>query len=250
MKRLNQKTIKIKDMGQISKTLVLYALFFLTAVLHAQSAANELISINVFEQKIKQSPNPQILDVRSQEEYLENHLKGAINVDIKDDNAFGKIVETLDKKKPVFVYSINNGRSRKVAETLRGQNFNEVYELPGGIARWIGAGKHVETTLGAGISASEFQKQIASKNVVLVEVGSKYCGGCKKLKPIVSEVVEEAKINLIDVELYNNRALAESLKIQSVPTLILYKNNKVVWTKSGSISKADIINALDNSKKL
>ena len=84
----------------------------------------------------------------------------------------------------------------------------------------------------------------------MVEVGSKYCGGCKKLKPIVSEVVEEAKINLIDVELYNNRALAESLKIQSVPTLILYKNNKVVWTKSGSISKADIINALDNSKKL
>lgn len=77
-------------MGQISKTLVLYALFFLTAVLHAQSAANELISIDVFEQKIKQSPNPQILDVRSQEEYLENHLKGAINVDIKDDNALWK----------------------------------------------------------------------------------------------------------------------------------------------------------------
>lgn len=237
-------------MRPLRKSFIIWTLFFVTASLVAQSNPSQLISIEDFELKLNKSVDPQILDVRSSEEYLENHLKGAINLNATDESAFNQTVKTLDKRKPVFVYSINNGRSRKVAEKLRSQNFNEVYELPGGIARWIGAGKPVESTLGSGISSSEFQKLIASKDVVLVEVGSKYCGGCKKLKPIVSEVVKDTQINLIDVELYNNPELAKTLNIQSVPTLILYKNNKVVWTKSGSISKDDIQMALENTKKL
>lgn len=237
-------------MKTIRILFVLLAQFATSNQLIAQSSQIKSLTLEEFDKKLKQTSNPQILDVRSPDEYLENHLKGAINLDTKNENAFNRIVKTLDKRKPVFVYSINNGRSGKVAENLRSQNFIEVYELPGGIARWVGAGKHVESTLGAGISSLEFQKLISSKDVVLVEVGSKYCGGCKKLKPIVSEVVKESQVNLIDVELYNNPELAKTLNIQSVPTLILYKSNKVVWSKSGSISKDDIKSALDGTKKL
>ena len=224
------------------------ALVAAAAIAQQNQSAQEL-TLEAFEQKLNQSPNPQILDVRSAQEFSENHLIGATNLSVADEASFQKGVNALDKKKPVFVYSINNGRSGTVARKLREQGFPEVYELPGGLAHWLGAGKPVISVASAGISTAEYEKLVASNNVVLVDVGSRYCGGCKKLAPIVDAVAKEQgdMLNVVKVELYDNRQLASDLNIQSVPTLILYKNNKPVWRKSGNISKTDIQDALDNS---
>jgi len=52
---------------------------------------------------------------------------------------------------------------------------------------------------------------------------------------------------VVKIELYDNRELAKNLDIQSVPTLILYKDGKPVWQKSGSITKNDIQAALNSA---
>lgn len=150
-------------------------------------------------------------------------------------------VNKLDKKKPVFVYSINNGRSGSLAKKLRDQNFLEVYELPGGISKWIGAGNPVVTTTGKGLTLDEYKKIVQSNKLVLVDVHSKFCGSCKKLIPVVDSVAREnSDLKVVKVELFENKALGNDLNIQSIPTLILYKNDKVVWQKSGFTSKAAI----------
>ena len=215
----------------------------------AQEDANAAtLTLDAFEQKLKQSPAPQILDVRSPQEFAENHLEGAVNFYAPDEATFTKAVTSLDKKKPVFVYSINNGRSTTVSKKLREAGFPEVYPLPGGLAHWIGAGKPIVTTAGKGLTREAYNQLVASNNVVLVDVGSKHCSGCKKLEPIVDEVgKEQTSLKVVKIELYDNRELAKNLDIQSVPTLILYKDGKPVWQKSGSITKNDIQAALNSA---
>lgn len=211
----------------------------------AQSPLNE-ITLDVFEQKLKASKDAQILDVRSAQEYEENHLPGAINFSVHD-SLFHLRVRSLKRDHPVFVYSINNGRSSVVASKLRDLGF-EVYQLPGGIARWLGAGKPVVTSKPVGIGVEEFNRTISGNQLTLVSVGSKYCGGCAKVAPIITDIEERDKeLKIVRVELYENRDLARYLDIESVPTIILYKSGRQIWTKSGSITKVDIQDALDNS---
>lgn len=206
------------------------------------------LSLEAFEQKLTQATNPQILDVRSPAEFAENHLKGAINFHVADDATFTCAVAGLNKKNPVFVYSINNGRSVVVSAKLREAGFTEVFALPGGLAHWIGAGKPVvQSDEAIGLSQAEYQKLVTADNVILVDVGSKHCGGCKKLEPVVDAVSKEQRVKLVKIDLYANRDLVKSLEIEAVPTLILYKGGRPVWKKSGAIAASDIQDALDQS---
>lgn len=209
----------------------------------------EKLTLAQFEEKLRNAVEPQILDVRSPQEYAENHLQGAVNFYVPDDESFERSVASLRRDRPVFVYSINNGRSSTVSSKLIAAGFKEVYPLPGGLAHWIGAG-HPIISLASntpGLSRPEFDKLVAAHDVVLVEVGSRHCGGCKKLAPIVEEVSHQQGVKVINIELYDNRDLARSLNIESVPTLILYKRNDSIWRKSGAITKNEIVDALENS---
>lgn len=230
---------------------ILFSLMLVCVVsnsaLAQEAKAAETLSLEAFDQKLTKSVNPQILDVRSPAEFKENHLKGAVNFYAPDDDTFAKGIKNLKKEMPVFVYSINNGRSTTVSKKLREAGFKEVYPLPGGLAHWIGAGKPIESDAGHGLTQQEFDKLLSTDNVVLVDVGSKHCGGCKKLEPLVDEISKEQALKVVKIELYDNRQLAKDLGIQSVPTLILYKGNKAIWRKSGTITKNDIQDALEQS---
>jgi rhodanese-related sulfurtransferase len=209
--------------------------------------ADQQLSFEAFETKLKQaSSNAQIVDVRTDEEFKRNHLKGAVQLDITNETDVKNLLSKLDKNKPVFVYSINNGRSISFVKTLKEQQFKDAYFLPGGIAKWVGAGKPVETTTTTGISINDYKKELVSDKLVLVEVGSKYCGGCAKLVPVVETVDKEnpGKLKVVKVELFDNKQLGKELNIQSIPTLILYKGEKIVWQKNGAITKEDIETAI------
>jgi rhodanese-related sulfurtransferase len=228
---------------------VLSTLFLLlcTCLTFAQERTAEPLTFAAFEQKLKATKSPQILDVRSPSEFAENHLEQAINFYTTDDDSFAKASKTLKKNEPVFIYSINAGRSNTVAKKLRAIGFTEVYPMPGGLAQWIGAGNPIVSNGKKGLSITDYEQTISTENIVLVDVGSKHCGGCKRLDPIVTSVSDSTAIRLVKLDLYENRELAKSLDIQAVPTLILYKNNKPVWRKSGAISKNEIVAAINET---
>jgi len=232
----------------MKRIVLLCFVALISANLFSQEIKNDApLSLETFEQKLTQAANPQILDVRSPEEFAENHLKGAVNFHVPDDAAFAKAVTGLNKRNPVFVYSINNGRSVVVSKKLRDAGFTEVYALPGGIAHWIGAGKPVQSNEGHGLSQDEYQKLVTADNVVLVDVGSRHCGGCKKLEPVVDAISKTQAVKLVKVDLYANRDLVKSLEVEAVPTLILYKGGRPIWKKSGAITQSEIQDALDQS---
>jgi rhodanese-related sulfurtransferase len=208
----------------------------------AQSPA--LLSLEAFAAKLKQSKEPQILDARSAEEFVQNHIKGAVNVDVKAADYQQKL-DGLDKEKPTFVYSIANGRSTVLSRELRTKGFKNVEELPGGLANWIGSGYPIISTTKKGVSLSkaQFNELVASSQLVLVDFGSRYCGACKKLVPVLDSLKANSAFTpkVISIEVYDNTNLAKELKVNVLPTLVLYKNGKEIWKKQGFSSTAQVI---------
>jgi thioredoxin 1 len=84
---------------------------------------------------------------------------------------------------------------------------------------------------------NSFYNKINGEGLTLVDFFATWCGPCKTLAPILSDlkkkVGEEASILKVDVD--SNPALAQKYKIQGVPTLILFKNGKIVWRQSGVV---------------
>lgn len=85
----------------------------------------------------------QLLDVRTQAEWDEGHLKGATLITVTEDGFLDKAKSQLDPKKPVLVYCRSGKRSATAAKQLRAAGFT-VYDLDGGIITWKAAGKPVE----------------------------------------------------------------------------------------------------------
>ena len=98
--------------------------------------------VALFEETLRQTPNPQLVDVRTPEEYAEGYLAGAINIDIKA-ASFDSLIGQLDKSRPVFVYCRSGKRSMQAASVLKKNHFDVVYNLDGGINAWSAQGKPV-----------------------------------------------------------------------------------------------------------
>lgn len=91
-----------------------------------------------------------------------------------------------------------------------------------------------------------FNEQIHSTKPVLVDFYAEWCGPCKMMKPILLDVAERMGdgITILSIDVDKEKELAVQYRIQSVPTLIIYKNGKQLWRQSGVISANALIKLL------
>lgn len=95
----------------------------------------ELLDAKSFSEKIHNKEEVQLVDVRTPEEFKEQHIDNATNINWNDAD-FEQQVSNLDKSKPVYVYCKSGGRSAKATAKLSEMGFTNVYELDGGILSW------------------------------------------------------------------------------------------------------------------
>ena len=98
------------------------------------------------------------------------------------------------------------------------------------------------------MAKSAFNDLLNSNKLVLVDFHAEWCGPCKALKPILeqlkSSMGEAVKIVKIDVD--KNNSIASTLKVQGVPTLILFKEGKKVWRQSGVLQATELEKIINN----
>ena len=201
---------------------------------------SQTITIEEYGHQLLSAPNAQVLDVRSASEYAINHIKNAINVDLRDSVAAAKIIAKLDKNAPTFTYSIREGRSVILAKKLKELGFKNAYFMPGGIGTWVGAGFPLESTVdpAKATSLEEYNKLVAAQPLTFVDISSIHCGGCKKLHPILDELEKKyPNIKILRYEMDENLQLVKDLSVQALPTLYLYKDGKIVWQHLGTETK-------------
>jgi thioredoxin 1 len=96
------------------------------------------------------------------------------------------------------------------------------------------------------ISSVELQKKINAGEKLMIEFHGVWCGPCKLMKPIFEKI---AKKNTSDVQMYTmdideNREVAISLGIRSIPTIKMFNSGEVVETKVGLLNEGQINNLL------
>lgn len=203
------------------------------------------IEPRVFSEKIKATQNAQIIDVRTPKEFDEQHLDNAINISWNS-NDFDSRVAQYDKSKPIFVYCLSGGRSAKAAIKLAELGFTEVYEMDGGILKWNAAGLSKPSGKAIGMTKADFEKLLVSDKKVLVNFYAEWCAPCKKMAPFITRMQNELAndVTIIRIDADANKTLLSELKIDGLPTLLLYDKKMLQWKHEGFISEEDLTKKL------
>jgi len=91
-----------------------------------------------------------------------------------------------------------------------------------------------------------FHELIQGDMPVLVDFYADWCSPCKAMDPIIREVAREMsnKLKTIKINVDNNQQAAQAFGVTSIPTLILFKNGKVLWRQAGMLNKSNLVAAI------
>lgn len=87
-----------------------------------------------------------------------------------------------------------------------------------------------------------FNDIINGNQLTLVDFFATWCGPCKQMHPVLEQLKasEGENLRIIKLDVDKNEALASAYRIQSVPTLMLFRNGELLWRQSGTMSLADL----------
>ena len=91
-----------------------------------------------------------------------------------------------------------------------------------------------------------FDTLVNEDRPVIVDFHALWCGPCKTQSPILKQIADELgeRVRVIKIDVDQNQTLASRYQIQSVPTLMIFKNGKVIHKQAGVHSKQQIMSVL------
>jgi len=92
----------------------------------------------------------------------------------------------------------------------------------------------------------DYQKMIR-RGVVLIDFNAPWCAPCRSQEPILEKLVlfYEGKATIASMNIDNNNEIAGKLGIQSIPTLIIYKNGKEIQRFVGLQAETILVEAMN-----
>lgn len=193
-----------------------------------------------------------ILDVRTPQEVSSGAIENASTIDFYDQD-FERKISKIQKDKTVYVYCKSGGRSSQAAKLLVKSGQAKVVNLNGGIMAWQSAQlpliqtSKIEDKSIQKLSISDFDSILSQNNLVLADFHTLWCMPCRKISPVIDELKEEyiSSAYILRIDIDKSELLSESFDINTVPTLILFKDSKEIWRHTGLISKKELTQLLD-----
>jgi len=100
------------------------------------------------------------------------------------------------------------------------------------------------------IKQSDFQKEVLDyKGLVLVDFGATWCGPCQMLAPIIEEISIESKdkVKVVKIDVDEAQDISAKYNVSGIPTVILFKDGKIIDTIVGFRQKQDYLNAINKA---
>lgn len=93
-----------------------------------------------------------------------------------------------------------------------------------------------------------FNDIINGNQLTLVDFFATWCGPCKQMHPVLEQLKGRLgdKVRIIKIDVDKNEGIANAYRIQSVPTLILFRNGELLWRESGAMRLLDLDGIVSN----
>ena len=94
---------------------------------------------------------------------------------------------------------------------------------------------------------TSFDSLLQSEKLVIVDFWATWCGPCRMLSPLLDEVEEEMadKIEVVKVNVDDAEEIAMRYRIMSIPTLIFFKNGRMVDRSVGAMPKSQLVEKIN-----
>jgi thioredoxin 1 len=96
----------------------------------------------------------------------------------------------------------------------------------------------------------KFNEMINGEQLTVVDFFATWCGPCKMMHPILEQLKEKMRddIRILKVDVDKNETLSMQYRIQSVPTLMLFKKGEMLWRQSGAMSLNDLMQKISQQQ--
>jgi thioredoxin 1 len=101
------------------------------------------------------------------------------------------------------------------------------------------------------INNEEFNVLTKKEGIILIDFYANWCGPCKMLTPILEQFIEktEGEVEVYKVDVDDNPELCTEFNISSIPSLLFFKNGKLVFKEVGFRSLDYLIEILNKIKE-
>ncbi len=93
----------------------------------------------------------------------------------------------------------------------------------------------------------QFSKSL-EMGIILVDFNASWCAPCRAQEPVIKRLAKtyENRVNILEINIDQNGELATKYRVQSIPTLILFKDGKEMKRFVGLQSESFIIQNLND----
>ena len=101
------------------------------------------------------------------------------------------------------------------------------------------------------ITAKDFESTVTADGIVLVDAWAEWCGPCKRFAPVYEQASEQhPDVTFAKLDTEANQDIAMQLQIQSIPTLMIFRDGIMIFRQAGALPPAALEDIVQQAKAL